>query len=118
MKKVGLLRLISIAICMVFLAISCGQIHCPAFPEDETAWFPYSMDKMLSLTNGQDTIELQITDFGISESYSFSKNCDCLCEATLWFKTNIDTANKMSIQSSITFYKDDMIKFYLPLIWT
>ncbi|MEA3443909.1 MAG: hypothetical protein U9R19_04200 [Bacteroidota bacterium] len=104
MKKESLLKFISILLILVLFTFACGKVYCPAFPADETDWFPYSIGDKLEFTNGFNTTILPVVDYQISESYSFSKQCDCLCEASMWFKTGIDSLNLLSIETNITYY--------------
>jgi hypothetical protein len=104
MKKVNLLKLNSfILIISVFLS-GCGEIDCPPFPNDNASWFPYSPEDTIKLRNGSNsTISLQIKQFLITDSYSFSKQCDCICEAAMSIETIVDTSSLISLRASIIY---------------
>jgi hypothetical protein len=79
-----------------------GDVHCPAFPEELKVCYPYEKGETLKFTNAaNDTLELIIEELQMTEAYSFSNNCDCVCEARLTFKTSIDEKSLLSISGSI-----------------
>jgi len=116
MKKVNLLKLNSFILIISILLSGCGQIDCPAFPNDIANWFPYSPEDTIKLSNvSNSTISLQITQFLITDSYSFSKRCDCICEAAMSFETTLDTSSLISLRASIIYADGINLEQPLPL---
>lgn len=116
MKKVNLLKLNSFILIISIFLSSCGEINCPAFPDDIANWFPYSAEDSIKLSNDPNsTISLQITQFLTTDSYSFSKRCDCICEAAMSFETTVDTFNLISIRASIIYADRINLEDPLPL---
>ena len=88
---------------------SCIQVHCPAFPKElKDNYFPYSNGELLTFTNSSnDTFEITIKNNWISDSYSFARNCDCLCASHAGFDTEQENKYSLNIQGSILFNGDD-----------
>lgn len=116
MKKESFLKLNSIILTISIFITGCGEINCPSFPNENINWFPYSTGDTIVLCNDSNsTISLPITQFHITDSYSFSKQCDCICEASLSFETSIDTINLISLESSIIYVDGVNINQPLPV---
>lgn len=116
MKKVILLKLNNFILIISIFLTGCGEIDCPAFPDDIANWFSYSAEDSIKLSNAPNsTISLQITQFLITDSYSFSKRCDCVCEAAMSFETTVDTLNLISLRASIIYTDGINLKEPLPL---
>lgn len=115
MKKVNLLSYSLGVLFLVFSFLSCLQVHCPAFPESETEWYPYRVGETLRFACGDDTMKLPVLEYWVSESYSFSNRCDCECESGMSFKTGIDSLNSVKIEANIGNFHSDINQLPPPI---
>ncbi len=116
MKKVSLSKLNSFILVISIFLSGCGETYCPAFPYNIANWFPYSTNDTIRLSKDTNsTISLPITQFLISEGYSFSKRWDCACRAEMSFETAVDTFNLISLRASIVYGDGINLEEPLPI---
>lgn len=81
---------------IVILLTSCwGEVYCPAFPESKLNWIPYQENMSVRFSCKNDTIEFSIENTYKTDSYFYKKICDCICESSAGFKTNIEQELKI-----------------------
>ncbi len=103
MKKVSSLKWISINLVLILAITSCGETDCPAFPEESAGWFPYAVGNIIKFTDNSDSHNFKVIQFEKTGNYSFSDRCDCECEASLSFKTEVNSLDLLAIKGSINY---------------
>ena len=83
----------------VILSGCLGNVNCPSYSNSDLVWMPYEKNQDIKFSNGNDTLSLIIDSCGISDSYSFKKNCDCDCSANAFAYSSIDTAHLFNINA-------------------
>jgi len=72
---------------------------------------PYELNSSIQFYDGPDTIKFTIVDTFRSESWSFKNNCDCSCEATSYFKSDVNSEIDLRIEGSCTYINDNHIDY-------
>ncbi|MDY0026782.1 MAG: hypothetical protein RBS33_12405 [Lentimicrobium sp.] len=103
MKKVSSLKWISINLLFILAFTSCGETECPAFPEESTGWFPYAVGNIIKFTENSDSHNFKVIQFEKTGFYSFSNRCDCECESSMSFKTEMNSLDLLTIKGSINY---------------
>ena len=89
MKK-QLLILSGLLLCVIIMG--CKKTHCPAFPKAiADTYFPYTENSMLNYANiNGDTLIFTIDYYWLSDSYSFSADCDCEAHSSFYAESGSD----------------------------
>lgn len=96
---------IAVFLCLSLPFLVCGcKEHCSAFPEGQMVWFPASTKgSALTYSNGTETIRLLLDRIEKNDKYSFSKDCDCMCE---YFAYEYFTSSGLDMYYSVNIYGD------------
>ena len=87
MKNIVIIFLISVVVANT----GCKDTHCPAFPPHLVDYYPYRIGDVLMFTNLEnDTISVKISSVETSDESSFAWNCECSCDFSHHFITEID----------------------------
>lgn len=94
---------------VLFSLTRCGEVHCPGFPKDLLKYLPYTENDVVKYSNGVDTIAFEVVTKFVDGSYSFKKNCDCLCRVIAGIETNFNELINFKIDYSISVGEQDTI---------
>ena len=116
MRNTSLLKWIGINLVFIFAITSCGETDCPDFPEESAGWLPYTVGNTIKFTENSDSHNFKVIQFEKTGNYSFSNRCDCECQASLSFKTEINQLDLLALKGSINYYGKSIDLNNLPPI--
>ena len=96
---------IAFALCLSLPLLFCGcEEHCSAFPDSQMVWFPASTEgSAVEYSNGSQSIRLLLKTIEKNDKYSFSKDCDCMCE---YFAYEYFASSGLDLYYSVNIYGD------------
>ncbi len=101
-----------ILIIVLVIVSSCGEVHCPAFPDKLMSWVNYQTDDVIKFKSENDTLCFVVTNNYKTEGYSFKKNCDCDCEAEAGYETNVSQSEFKIIGNCYEHYENKYLLSY------
>lgn len=86
----------------------CQNTSCPSFPEIIKVYMPYFKGEAINfVSSNNDTLHMVILDQWVTQPYTFKWNCKCSCEASMGFKTSLETDQLLKIEGEIIIYPEE-----------
>jgi hypothetical protein len=105
------MKLITFVLLLFLFITGCGEVNCPAFPNNFLGWFPLLDNTILKYNNNGVVAEYTVNESIRSEHHSFKKNCDCSCNIMASFQTSISAQSLFLIRAFCNYPNDTQINF-------